>query len=608
MKKDTVIIGGAAGMWGDSLTATPQLLATKKLDYLIYECLAEITMAIMTRAHMKSPDFGYAIDIISPILATNLKDIKEQGVKVITNGGGVNPHAAAKKLREVAEAQGIELKIAVVDGDNMMPNLEQLRALPLKEMQSGDPLCEKMISMNAYLGAWPIVAALDAGADVVITGRVADSCLVLAPLMHEFGWGLEDFDKLAQGSLAGHLLECGPQSTGGLMTDWQQSDSWVNMGYPIAECSADGSFVLTKPEKSDGIVNVASVSEQVIYEIGDPKAYLLPDVVADFSEVKLTDLGGHRVKVEGATGLAPTPYYKACAQIADGYRMTFLVLIGGRDAAKKGRRVAESIFARVQGLYKMLGFEDFRETSIELIGAEDTYGPHSRMRDSREVIVKFTAHHNSRDALNLLARETPSVGLGMAQGMCGGGGGRPKASPYIQLNSYLIPKELVEVNVSIDEKPLAIEPPQASLWKESPASTPDSVSDQGSTERNFEGVAVPLLSLAYGRSGDKGDFINVGVCARSKDFLPLIAEQLTAGYVRDYLAHLVEGRVERYPLPGFDTFNFLMYEALGGGGTASLRYDAQGKATAQMLLDINIIVPENILKHPDFFAVDELGE
>ncbi len=607
MKKDTVIIGGAAGMWGDSLTATPQLLATKKLDYLIYECLAEITMAIMTRAYMKSPELGYAIDIINPILSNNLKDIQQQGIKVITNGGGVNPHAAAKKLRELAEAQGIELKIAVVDGDDMVPKFDQLRDLPVKEMQSGELLCEKMISMNAYLGAWPIVAALDAGADIVITGRVADSCLVLAPLMHEFGWGLEDFDKLAQGSLAGHLLECGPQSTGGLMTDWQQSESWVNMGYPIAECSADGSFVLTKPELSDGIVNIASVSEQVIYEIGDPKAYLLPDVVANFSEVKLTDLGNHRVKVEGARGLPPTPYYKACAQVADGYRMTFLLMIGGRDAAKKGRRVAESILARASGLYKQLGFEDFRETSIEVMGAEDTYGPHSRMRDSREVILKFAAHHNSRDALNLLARETPSVGLGMAQGMCGGGGGRPKASPYIQLNSYLIPKELVEVKVSINDQPLALEPPSASIWQQPPASAPDSVSDQVS-ERNFSGVAVPLLSLAYGRSGDKGDFINVGICARSKDFLPLIAEQLTADYVRDYLAHLVEGRVERYPLPGFDTFNFLMYQALGGGGTASLRYDAQGKATAQMLLDITIMVPDEILTHPDFYAVDALGE
>ena len=271
--KDVVVIGGAAGMWGDAWHATPQLLATGRLDYLVYETLAEITMAILSRAKQRSADLGYAIDIVNPTLRDALPEIHRQGIRVVTNAGGVNPQACADALRAIALELDLPLKVATVEGDDLMPQLAELRAMGLAEIARGTPVPERPISFNAYLGAMPIADALDAGADIVITGRCVDSALVLGPLIHEFGWQAQDLDLLAQGSLAGHLLECSTQVTGGLLTDWEEVPSWVDMGFPIGECHADGSFVITKPPGSDGLVNAKTVTEQILYEIGDPRRY-----------------------------------------------------------------------------------------------------------------------------------------------------------------------------------------------------------------------------------------------------------------------------------------------------------------------------------------------
>ncbi len=401
----TIRIAGAAGAWGDSSLATAQLLMDGNLDYIVYEALAEVTMAILTRAKMKNPEMGYAYDFINPILKRNLKAIRKQGIRVVTNAGGINPQAAANALRAIAEEQGIELKVSVVEGDNLMPKLEDLRAADVREMAHDTPLPERVLAMNAYLGAFPIAKALSDGADVVITGRVVDSALMLGPLIHEFGWQPDELDKLAQGSLVGHLLECGPQSTGGLMTDWKDVESWVNIGYPIAECEADGSFVLTKAAGTDGLVNTASVTEQILYEIGNPREYMLPDVTCDFADVRLTEIGENRVKVEGAKGYAPPEKYKACTLEIDGYRLTFLLMITGRDAAQKAQRVAESLIARMQRVFPLLGWDDFRKTSIEIIGAEHQFGPHANAKHSREVVMKLSAHHDKKEALGFFARE-----------------------------------------------------------------------------------------------------------------------------------------------------------------------------------------------------------
>lgn len=599
----TINIGGAAGAWGDSALATPQLLASKKLDYIMYEALAEITMAILTRAKMKNPQAGYAIDFIDPILKHNLREIRRQGIRVITNAGGINPQAAANALREIASAQGIELKIAVVEGDDLMAQSDELRASGLLEMATQVPIPERLFSFNAYLGAFPIAAALAAGADVVITGRVVDSALVLGPLIHEFGWSTTDYDKLAQGSLAGHLLECGPQSTGGLLTDWESVASWVNMGYPIAECHADGSFVLTKADGTDGIVNRKSATEQILYEIGDPCAYMLPDVVCDFSQIQLTEIAPDRVLVEGARGKPAPSTYKACALEPDGYRLQFMAMIGGRDAARKAQRVGEAIIEHTRQAFKRLGMADFRDTLIETLGGESTYGPHSRARAAREVILKVGAHHDNKHALAFFAREIPSIGLSMAQGITGGGAGRARPAPFIRVHSFLIPRESVTISVTLDGEVVEFNSEISEFSTITVENSSQTAQTQDSTANIAEdSVEVPLIRIAYGRSGDKGDICNVGIAARHPDFVPIIAQQLTAANVKQYLAHLVKGEAKRYELPGLHAFNFVLYEALGGGGTASLRYDPQGKAMAQMVLDYPIFVPNALLAHPAFHA------
>ncbi|MEQ8230787.1 MAG: acyclic terpene utilization AtuA family protein, partial [Gammaproteobacteria bacterium] len=434
---------------------------------------------------------------------------------------------------------------------------------------------------------------LAAGADVVITGRCVDSALVLGPLMHEFGWAEDDYDRLAAGSLAGHVIECGTQCTGGLYTDWDEVPGWDDMGFPIAECHADGSFVVTKPPGTGGLVTAATVAEQVVYEIGDPARYLLPDVTCDFAQVRLAADGADRVRVSGARGLPPGPEYKVSATFADGYRATAMVMIGGREAAPKAERVAAALLARTRRLIAAAGHGDYTEVSVEVLGAESTYGPHARARMTREVILKLAVRHPERAALDIFSREIFPAATAMAQGLTGFAGGRPQVQPVVRLFSCLVPKSRVSVTLESAEgsTPVAI----ATAFGPVTASPSTAPSAAPAPLAAGEAVTVPLARLARARSGDKGDSANIGVLARDPRYLPFLRTQLTADTVATWFAHLAEGPVTRYDWPGLDGFNFVLERALGGGGTASLRHDPQGKAYAQMLLDLPITVPPGLL-------------
>ncbi len=583
--KQVVRIGCGAGFWGDSAAGPAQLVREGALDYLVMDYLAEITMSILARMKSTDAQTGYATDFVSAVMKPLLSDIARQGIKVVTNAGGVNPLACKVALEKLAAEAGIALRVAAVVGDDLLAEAEALRTAGIVEMDSAAPLPARLASVNAYLGATPIARALAAGADVVITGRCVDSALVLGPLMHEFGWRTSDYDLLAAGSLAGHIIECGTQCTGGLFTDWEDVPGWENMGFPIAECAADGRFVISKPDGTGGLINRATIAEQIIYEIGDPAHYMLPDVCCDFSRITVREVGTHRVEVIGARGHAPSDTYKVSATYPDGYRATATMMIGGVDAGRKGERVANAILARTRRLFGDAGLEDYREVSVELLGAESTYGPHARTAATREIVIKIGVAHADKRALEIFAREIFPAATAMAQGLTGFAGGRPRVQPVIRLYSCLVPKSRVQVEVVLGEERYTLAAPFGV------AACPQAVTDAASASvPTRDGVTVPLRALAHGRSGDKGDRANIGVLARHANFLPLLAEQLTAEAVGDWFAHLAAGPVTRFPWPGLDGFNFVLERALGGGGVASLRHDPQGKAYAQMLLDLPIVV------------------
>ncbi|MEO5670533.1 MAG: acyclic terpene utilization AtuA family protein, partial [Ramlibacter sp.] len=348
-------IGGASGFWGDSSVGAPQLVRLGQVDYLVFDYLAELTMSILAAARAKDPGLGYATDFVTVTMKAILRDVVAQGIRVVSNAGGVNPRGCADAIAALAAEQGLQVSIGVVQGDDVMPLVPQLREEGVAELQSGGPLPDKVLTANAYLGALPIKEALDAGAQIVVTGRCVDSAVTLGALMHEFGWSAQDHDRLAQGSLAGHIIECGCQATGGLHTDWESVPDWAHIGYPVVECHEDGSFVATKPPGTGGLVNTAVIGEQMLYEIGDPRRYLLPDVTCDFSNVRLEQIGDQRVRVSGARGLPPGPAYKVSATYMDGFRCTAQLTIVGADAARKARRTGEAILERTRELFAQHG-------------------------------------------------------------------------------------------------------------------------------------------------------------------------------------------------------------------------------------------------------------
>ncbi|WP_285413796.1 acyclic terpene utilization AtuA family protein [Variovorax sp. efr-133-TYG-130] len=584
-KQRIVRIGGASGFWGDSSVGAPQLVRSGQIDYLVFDYLAELTMSILAGARLKKPELGYATDFVSVAMKAVLKDVVKQGIRVVSNAGGVNPQGCADALAALAVEQGIALKIAVVRGDDVSPLLPQLRQQqpPVSELQSGAALPERVLTANAYLGARPIQAALDAGAQVVITGRCVDSAVTLGVLMHEFKWQPGDFDLLAAGSLAGHIIECGCQATGGLHTDWDTVPDWPNIGYPIVECSADGSFVVTKPAGTGGKLTPAVVGEQMLYEIGDPAAYLLPDVVADFTQVRIAQAGEHRVRVHGARGHAPTASYKVSATYVDGFKTSAQLTIVGFDAVAKARRTGEAILARTGALFAQSGFGPYSATHLEVLGAESCYGPHAQALQTREAVLRLAVTHPRKDALELFAREVAPAGTSWAPGTTGAGGGRASVSPSIRQYAFLLDKSMVEAGVTIDgeriDLPRTETPPSPAAPVRQPARAA-----RTPTTRAEDTVEVPLIRLAWARSGDKGDTSNIGVIARHPALLELLREQLSEARVAEWLSHLVKGRVTRYDVPGIGAFNFVCEQALGGGGMASLRNDPLGKGMGQILL------------------------
>ncbi len=625
-------IGGASGFWGDSSMAAPQLLKLGNVDYIVFDYLAELTMSILAAQRMKNPEAGYALDFVAVTCKQVLAEAKSRGIKLISNAGGVNPQACAKAVRELAASLGVDVKVAVVTGDDVLAQASAMREAGVCDLITGKALPEKLLTANAYLGAWPIKAALDAGADVVITGRCVDSAVTLGALLHHFGWQAHEQDKLAQASLAGHIIECGAQGSGGLFTDWEDVPDWANIGYPIVEVSADASFIVTKPPHTGGLVNRAVVAEQLLYEIHDPAAYMLPDVVCDFTQVQIEDVGEHQVRVTGARGLGAPEQLKVSATHADGFKAVVQLAIIGFDAAAKARRTGEALLERTSCMLKLLGLPPYSATHIEVLGAENAYGPHASVGAVREAILRLAVRHPVKAALELFAREIASPGTSFSPGTTGMDGGRPSVNPCVVQVQWLMDRGLVQPQVDVDGAPLALAQPAAPSWRgasqpvraepveasrtappvraelveasrtalpvraepvEAHAPVPTH-SARTQRDDSTDGITVPLIQIAHARSGDKGNTSNIGVIARHPDFLPIIESQVTPEAVKAYLAHFVQGEVTRHALPGIQAFNFVCTQALGGGGMASLRHDPLGKGMAQILLGMPVQVPASL--------------
>ena len=589
---DTIRIGGASGYWGDSDMALPQFLAAGRLDYIVFDYLAEITMSILARQRAKDPTTGYAADFVSAVLKPNLKEIARQRVKILSNAGGVNPRACGEAIRLLVKAAGLDLKVAVVEGDDLLARATEFSAV--KEMYSGDafPTPEKIASINAYLGAFPIAEALARGADIVITGRSVDSAVTLGACIHEFRWTWDQVDELAGGSLAGHILECGAQATGGNYTDWESiADTLHDIGYPIAEISADGSFVVEKPEKNGGAVTVGTIGEQMLYEIGDPQAYMLPDVVCDFSGVTLEQAGKDRVKVRGAKGQPAPSTYKVSTTFDDGWRAGAVWFFYGEQAAARARVFADSALKRARGKLRAVNAPDYDEVLVEVIGDESLFGVEAHAKDARDVALKVAVKHRDQRAAGLILKELTGHGLAAPPGLSGFAGSRPSPSPVMRLFSCLMPKSTVQIRIVIDDEDTVLSSEAGERFDAGAIQRPTAPALPSTGEALVE---VPLVRLAFARSGDKGDNANIGILPRRAEYAPWIWAKLTDAEVTRRFAHFLKGKVERFYMPGTGAMNILLHNVLGGGGVASLRNDPQAKGYSQILLQTPIPIPASL--------------
>jgi len=588
MKKEKIIIGGASGYWGEASYATAQLLKLDNIDFLVYDYLAEITISILARAREKDPLKGFAADFITSALKPNLKLISNKGVRVISNAGGLNPRACAEMINEEVDVQGLNLKVGFVEGDELIDRSDEFRNEIGLETGQRFPDKKNIASINAYLGAFPIAALLDKGADIIITGRCVDSAVTLAACIHSFCWGKNDLELLASGSLAGHILECGPQSTGGNFTDWQKAKNIFDIGYPVAQIDSNGKIVITKPDNTGGIVSRATVAEQMLYEIGNPQSYMLPDVICDFSQVRLEQIGKNKVSIDGAIGRTPSGKLKVSVTYKDGYRAGQILCFNGTKARQKAEVFANAAIKRSINFLKQINANDFTETNFEVFGGKPLEGEYE------EVMLKVAVRHSDQDAVEFFLKELAGMMLATPPGLSFfTGAGRPKPSPVVRLFSFFIKNDSLKISLNYcgqksDFKTISPNTPHSD-----PILIPPPVKNK--VQSDLKSIRVPLEKLAYARSGDKGDTVNIGVISRDPKYLPWIWNTLTEEKIKDVFSKYLMGEVERFHLPGSSSMNILMHEVLGGGGIASLRNDSQGKGYSQMLLAVYILIPEILI-------------
>jgi len=451
MTERVVRVASGQGFWGDSLDAPRQQVENGPVDYLMLDYLAEVTMSILQKQKERDPAMGYARDFVGAMDSV-LDAVTERGVRVVANAGGVNPPACATAIQGVAKKRGKSVRIGVVTGDDLLPRLNELveQGHALAHMETGEPLetvRDRVLSANAYIGSKPIVEALSRKAQVVITGRSTDTALTMAPIRFEYGWNDTDYDRLAAGIVAGHILECGAQSSGGnCQYDWRNIPDLANVGYPIADAYEDGSFVVTKHPNTGGRVSVQTVSEQLVYEMGDPHGYITPDVIADFSTIRIEDAGPDRVRVFGIKGYAPTDKLKVSIAYKSGYKAVGTLVYSWPDALEKAQLADRILRERLE----RLGLR-FDEILTEFVGASATHGPLAgdAGRNAPEIQLRVGVRSDDRATVERFTREIAPLVLNGPPGVTGFAGGRPKVEEIVAYWPALIDKTVVQTHVEI---------------------------------------------------------------------------------------------------------------------------------------------------------------
>jgi hypothetical protein len=591
-----VRIGNAQAFWGDRGDAAAEMLAREpELDYLTMDYLAEVSMSILALQRERDPEAGFARDFVDVVRSLVPYWLSGGRCRLIVNAGGLNPQGCANACRNVLKEAGCRsLNIGVVSGDDV---LEAVRATAKKStgkessgkessgkestgefrnLDTGVAISNvsgRLVTANAYVGAAPIVEALTAAADIVITGRIADPSLVVAACRQHFGWNGDDFSELAGATVAGHLIECGTQVTGGISTDWLDVPDPAHLGFPIVEVSSDGTCVVTKPGDSGGRVTGMTVKEQLVYEIGDPANYLSPDATVSFLSLDVDDLGDNRVRVSGAIGSPPPTTLKVSATYRDGFRAAGTLTIVGRQAVEKARRCGELILQRVHEA----GIE-LRDSAVECVG--------SPLGD--ETVLRVAVEAETREAAERFTRELMPFITAGPQGTTGYAEGRPRVHPVIRYWPCLISRDEVIPRVEVissrenGNKSGAL----GSSATRSPSDNPagkSRIRPRPIAHRECPpGETAALYDIACARSGDKGISANVAIIARNAMAWKFLRTWLTADRVSEFFSHLDVESVERFELPNLGAVNFVLRGVLH----RSLRTDAQGKALGQMLLEM----------------------
>ena len=588
MGNDVIKIGNCSGYYGDKLSAAKDMVEGGPIDVLTGDYLAELTMTILFNQKLqRGEDKGYVGTFLKQIKDV-AKTCKKNNIKIVTNAGGLNPSSMANEIINILKEMSIDLKVAYIDGDDLMPRLEELKDqgetfVNIDKNTNLDSTEHNLLTANAYLGAWGIKEALDEGADIVVCPRVTDAAVVIGPAAWKFKWKRTDFDELAGALAAGHIIECGCQATGGNYSFFEEVPSFINVGYPIAEIESDGSFTITKHPGTGGLVSVGTVTAQLLYEISSP-AYINPDVISHFDTLEINQIGPDRVRVSGCRGSNPPGKHKVCINLATGYRNGMDLVLTGLDIEAKAKTITDTLFHSVGGK------DQFDEVSVNL------YRTDKKNPDSNEeamATLSISVKSRNPDLVGrLFSAKIIELSLANYPGFFSAGTGK-KPGPVISYWPALIDSKHIKEYVHVDGKTLEIEPTSQFQFEESYYQK-QPVTIEPAPQGEMDEISFGRLFGA--RSGDKGGCANIGVWAKTDLAFSFLYNFLSVEKIKELMPDLNKFSIDRYELPNINSLNFYIHGILEDGVSSNNRMDGQAKSLGEYLRSKTISVPKIIIE------------